>query len=140
MKLEDQVCSLELAKKLKELDVRQDSQLFWTDDGTKHHRYQLTFKNTAVDIDNMIVEGLSAFTVSELGETLPSFAFSHKKENGGGYFCSADGKNFWSEAKSEANARAMMLIYLLENGLIGGRVNPLENAINKEVVRPPEIV
>ena len=29
MKLEDQVCSLELAKKLKELGVKQDSLFYW---------------------------------------------------------------------------------------------------------------
>ena len=33
MKLEDQVCGLELAKKLKEIGVKQDSLQYWTDIG-----------------------------------------------------------------------------------------------------------
>lgn len=113
MNLEQQVCSLELAKKLKELGIEQKS-IF----------YHLPFYATT-DEENRV----SAFTVAELGEMLFPFnivTYKYKK-----------GKKFIYEvaiqdmemrinktyepshkADTEANARAKMLIYLLENKLI----------------------
>lgn len=75
MKLEDQVCSLELAKRLKELGVKQESYFFWhysvyTEDDFKwklmhHHHLDIKSKNGDSDI-------ISAYTVAELGEILPN--------------------------------------------------------------------
>jgi hypothetical protein len=66
MELEKQICSLELAKKLKELGVKQDS-LFWWVNG--RGRMELHDKHTDSD-------SVSAFTVAELGEMLPVKIFA----------------------------------------------------------------
>ena len=60
MKLENQVCSLELAKKLKELGVKQESLFWWCKD----------FKGRVVQPHkhNCLGGGISAFTVIELLE------------------------------------------------------------------------
>jgi len=112
MKLENQVCSLELAKQLKELGVKQESLFWWWNDGIYHYTL----------LDGVEIEdAISAFTVAELGEMLPN-DFISGTDSWGHYCC-------WSEsnviivddvfnADTEANARAKMLIYLLENNLL----------------------
>ena len=66
MKLEDQVCSFELAKQLKEFGVKQDSYFVYT-----------MSENTNISIiphdelDGMYAFKWAAFTVAELGEMLP---------------------------------------------------------------------
>lgn len=60
MKLENQVCSLELAKRLKELGVKQDSLWVWVD----------RLNNSTVCLSQQVQKLIpiySAFTVSELG-------------------------------------------------------------------------
>lgn len=75
MKMQDQVCSLELAKKLCELDVEQNSYMQWWlyDDNWPH-----------VIIPHLMVPRprsgrvYSAFTAAELGELLPNIVtFKH---------------------------------------------------------------
>lgn len=75
MKLEKQVCSLELAKKLKELGVKQESIFYWTRSYTRKtgvfqadSKYYLAYsKNKKYYAEYEC----SAFTVAELGELLP---------------------------------------------------------------------
>jgi len=122
MKLEDQVCSLELAKKLKELGVDQDSYFYWcrirdleTDHVSIKSESQIENLENYYQVDKIT----SAFTVAEIGEMLPHFfdswhevgtwEYSIKLDRDGGMtFC----------AKTEADARAKTLIYLLEKGFI----------------------
>jgi len=122
MKLEDQVCSLELAKKLKELGVDQDSYFYWCrirDLETDHISIKSESQIQTLENHYQVDKITSAFTVAELGEMLPSFIDSwHVKRtwecsvkldrDGGMTFC----------AKTEADARAKMLIYLLKNKLL----------------------
>jgi hypothetical protein len=67
VELEKQVCSLEFAKKLKELRVRQESIWFWarqpavSGDWTIHY-----YDNTRSERTKF-----AAFTVGELGDMLP---------------------------------------------------------------------
>lgn len=108
---EDQVCDLKYARKLKELRVKQESIWYWIVDE----------KTGEVDLSNgkPIVKGLkfySAFTCSELGEMLPRGYASHKL--GDEWYCLKREKDRDTRDETEANARAKMLIYLLENGLI----------------------
>ncbi len=121
MKLEDQVCSLELSRKLKELGVKQESYFWWA---------KSAIWNIAVRPDgNLFVpatshsyqfpadQRYSAFTVAELGEMLKGHKFpfwsarygweTPDNELDGSYY-----------ADTEADVRAKMLIYLLENKLI----------------------
>jgi hypothetical protein len=121
MKLEDQVVSLDLAKRLKELGVEQKS-LFWWVNG--HGKIELHDRRT----DDGSV---SAFTVAELGEILPPFVkterdgyvnFRQRKTDNGLYLCSGyPGEELvieFGDGTNEADARAKMLIYLIENKLI----------------------
>jgi hypothetical protein len=149
MKLEDQVCSCQLAKRLKELGVKQRS-LF----------YHMTFINTSsvqYDKDNEKIgddiihenewedykersyvkklKRYSAFTVAELGEMLPKKIDSEYKNYPYELNCKwelhysdnkmwhityvryndGDVMDFIIYDSNEANARAKMLIHLIEN-------------------------
>ncbi len=137
MKLEEQVCSLELAKRLKELGVKQDSVYSWA-----NHEDKPELTSTAMtalmakrplDRQRYISDDVySAFTVAELGEMLP-----YKIEPNGETYWYATGKckkddRYYAEHEisygdsdnahclerdaSEANCRAKMLIWLIENG------------------------
>ncbi len=113
MRLEDQVVSLELAKKLKELGVKQGSLFKWDDLG---HRWSLEY-----DIRGYIGR-YSAFTVAELGEMLPNVYYSSKVYSSDrkdmNYECAGHESGDIFTADTEANARAKMLIYLTENKLM----------------------
>jgi len=134
MNLKDQVCSLELSKKLKELGVEQES--------------YFVFENTVGQVDQSCwrlieswrfkenndtdMECISAFTVAELGEMLPCASMSEK------YLTEEDGKNLiawncystdssddriWGYddrtiAETEVDVRAKMLVYLIEQGVV----------------------
>ena len=145
MELEKQVCSLELAKKLRELGVKQES-VFWhwaTDvegDGltwwTVSEKEPRRGKKVRELSTPQHYRGkIAAFTVAELGEMLPAiveykgtrrFPVSRSKEDATGareYKCFLDGTSLMDcffIADTEADARAKMLIYLLENRLIPG--------------------
>jgi hypothetical protein len=120
MKLEQQVCSLELAQRLKELGVEQDAYFLWAHFSTNPEVWRVTtFSNP------LYLEECAAFTVAELGEMLPHVEniVVMLFDNGHCQLClqqtPIEGKDTpVFEAQSEANARAKMLIYLIENKLI----------------------
>ena len=126
MKLEQQVVSLELAKKLKSLNVKQESLFVWSkQEDLKNWKCEYR-KYFAVDMRRDI----AAYTVAELGELLPTEQnnrmgfFSGRAING--WFCEV--KNYGVmpferlhvelQHDTEANARAAMLVYLIENELL----------------------
>lgn len=151
MKLEQQIVSLELAKKLKELGVQQDSQWYRKEmlgvwhtgdsleikDGEIQNQNKPESKSFIMNCNMVTPEDLnfdtvSAYTVAELGEILPT-SIDVKEKGGGEIFKLAIWRhlNKWSvfyggqdyclcsfEDETEADARAKMLIYLLENNLI----------------------
>ena len=114
MKLKDQVCSLELAKRLKELGVEQDAYFCWGKfEGKSWELYEDSYAGTY--LDTVCEEIISAFTVAELGELLNNFKASKN----------AHYHKFYLECvcvkesdTSEANARAKMLIQLVEKGIV----------------------
>lgn len=145
MEKEDQVVSLEFAKKLEKLGVKQESLFYW-----------LNIHEDEEDKDEYPDEWIlipsaqrgagsfySAFTVAELGEMLPTVV---KKDEKLYYIqCNANGNSLrymdyttydtngigtflraypLVEANTEANARAKTLIYLLENNLIEIKKTP----------------
>lgn len=125
MKLEQQVVSLELAKRLKELGTKQES--LWYYDGNHN---LVMFGNYVTD------EYIAAFTVAELGEMLPvevrnNFLVCEKDTDGKDvdwtvryHPYDVDEFRMPSQvAETEAGARAKMLIYLLENNLIDNDKN-----------------
>ncbi len=126
MKLEQQVCSLELARKLKKLGVKQDS-LFWWVEIMENYKwtgeYELEYE---IPDYQRKTRSISAFTVAELGEMLPkgflAQKISNRKTSKNKYRCHGymEDESYYIPtlyANSEANARAKMLIYLLENNL-----------------------
>lgn len=133
MKIEYQVCSLELSKRLKELNVSQESLFYHSPNPTNEGGYHINLSPFIVNKENCY----SAYTVAELGEMLPSYYksadnsvwlyHSGKSMKNNFYFVKYRAKSrveIIKYDKNEANARSLMLIYLLENGLI-------ENANNK---------
>jgi hypothetical protein len=118
MNLEQQVCGLDLAKRLKELGVKQESYFAWCDCDV-HGEYRV------VDFDAADRERcISAFSAAELGEMLPQNRV-RSVFYVGMWFVELFPLNSPlapSEqrmvADTEANARAKMLIYLLENRLL----------------------
>jgi len=121
MKLEAQVCSLELAQKLKSLNVKQESLFYHVDkDG---HDSEIVLAEYRIPKKGLFagkgLGGVSAFTVAELGEMLST------KENNNmirtvmaftAWVC--DYETHRTSGDTEADARAKMLIYLIENGLV----------------------
>lgn len=114
MRLEDQVCSLELAKKLKELGVKQEGAFYWIGklpfDGLGKRYYELERGFLPNDDDVC-----SAFTVAELGEMLPPFWMC--KEPNDAYVGRCNREPHVG-AFSEAEFRAKMLIHLIEKGIV----------------------
>jgi hypothetical protein len=130
MKLEQQVCNLELAKKLKELGVKQNS--IW------NYYYSEISGRTFLRLPDQVTgfnddEIVFAYTVAELGELLLGRCYTFKVHldrqipstveslKAGTYWrCILSGgkiKDYIYE-HTEANARAKMLIYLIENKII----------------------
>src|SRR5258706_5692321 len=106
MKLEDQIVSLELAKRLKEFGVKQESLFYWFIN-------QLVYMCDLSKWEKSKKYIFSAFTVAELGEMLPVGSFRSETY-------SSKGKITWILAelitdtqkaifgKTEADARAKM--------------------------------
>lgn len=135
MKLEDQVTSLETSKKLKELGVKQESIWNWI---WANEKYRLQLARVGFDVvDGIQDDRFAAFTVAELGEMLPKrleYQFSKigtrsvyfetgKIQSGNGWYIQyTDRPNDYVhcavQGKTEAEARAKMRVYLLENNLI----------------------
>lgn len=132
MNLEKQVCSLELAKKLKELGVKQESLFYRVDDFIlyKTSTGYYTEKGAGFDLglynrqEKTNSQLYSAFTVAELGEMLPKQWVSVRMNKDEWVILNIDKVKRHKEfivaayAKTEADARAKMLIYLKENKLI----------------------
>jgi hypothetical protein len=111
------VCSLDLAKQLKELGVKQDSYFEWFDEGQYGaHLDKRTDANSPLG-----VKRYAAFTVAELGEMLPKYYATYRHSgNKVSWACDKVLENDEDSifGPTEADARAKMLIYLLENKLI----------------------
>lgn len=140
MEIEKQVCSPELSNKLNELGVKQNSFWFWLkiEDG-----YGLTPGFSIISTQGNIINKISAFTSAELGEILPGKVErrinSDMRTGDLSVF-----KEWWDKDKflwrtcytllgydralkifpgsfleeTEADSRAKMLIYLIEQGIV----------------------
>jgi len=112
MKLENQVVSLELAKKMFELGFKQGGHYWWR---IYIKSNEATFttddycKSNPKDYTHYV-----AYTVAELGEML-GWAYRSGKTGVNTYMCNDNFGDKGIEADTEANARAKMLIWLKEN-------------------------
>lgn len=133
MKLEQQVTSRELSQKLKDLGVKQESLFYWH--FTEYEDALVLFGDEHTSIveegkRHEFVGYVSAFTVAELGEMLPlmldvdgfivSWESTKKLNSWSVYLENGNYKKMSPEFKAdtEAEARGLMLVYLLENKLI----------------------
>ena len=114
-----QLSNFELSKRLKELGIEQESLRWWIqfkiDDKEKKWNWSLDQPAGCY-----VRQKISAFTVAELGEMLPKGSASSVRKNGK-WKCVPPIYNRMppnQTADTEANARAKMLIYLLEHNLI----------------------
>ena len=153
MKLEQQLTSLNISKKLKELGITQDAYWAWIVDDEKTLNPPHWFIGDSTSYENSrykdvylvrngspkaerIKESYSAFSVAELGEILPKNIISFFRRDNDEWVCNLHylseyedengdyehyGKQITDE--TEADARAKMLIYLIENGLIEKPIN-----------------
>lgn len=134
MKIENQVVSLELAKRMVELGFRQESYFTWV---LRHGRWSVWDEGTMSECETgMEKRKVCAYTVAELGEMMPGVIDKGGKlyylspcAGGNGvraisYVTYRDGVGFFLTGhpviyeKTEADARAKMLIYLAEQKLI----------------------
>ena len=134
MELEQQVTSLKLSKKLKRLGVKQESLFAWGK-SVVDMKTPKVFYIDSCGLCGMKYSGqmiCSAFTPVELGEMLPEQIEDHNELicnlEMGRFYCNyiyeEDGSLFKRmEDKTEAEARGLMLEYLLKNNLIkkGGK-------------------
>lgn len=145
MKLEQQVTSLEISKRLKELGVNQESLFYHAKTG---YTGQYSFLGTKGEMSlfaskelhdeagaNSTYDLVSAFTVAELGEMMHPHAYSIKGKSEkveDKWICRYWGENTQDailrehkttighieRADTEADARGKMLVYLIENNLL----------------------
>lgn len=131
MNIENQVASLELSKKLKELGVKQESVWYWVGwygYSTETIKMIFSVKTNSeikqIERDFHIEKICSAFTVAELGEMLPE-CYSSGKTNLDYMETNKEVERFYCQnnnrtsirkfADIEADARAKMLIWFIEN-------------------------
>ena len=123
MTLEQQVTSLELSRRLKELGVKQESLFWWhthEDPQVPQHTDYVFANWENCKWDVAFCDKVSAFTVTELGEMLQLDKCEWlvcSKDPISKEFCMTYMKQI-AKADTEANARAKMLIYLIENNLL----------------------
>lgn len=133
-KLNHIVADLEYCKEIEKLGVKQKSLFYWSMAGQTprviHFEYEEKRVNdyyTDSTLDTVHKRTYySAWTASELGEMLPyHYIVFGKLQFGEGYSCSiSPSRNAKPEetvykfGKTEADARAKMLIYLLKNNII----------------------
>jgi hypothetical protein len=115
MILEQQVCSLELSKKLKELGVKQESLFYYRILAEHEDGYRIVFGEPVVCAEEW---KYSAFTVAELGDMLKGSDLPYFNYGTGWQLPIFSNKSIYHRPKTEADARAKMLVYLLENNLI----------------------
>jgi hypothetical protein len=132
MNIQQQICNFELNKKLKELGVNQESTFYWeiivNEEGDRtvtNLRFGKFYDDTA---NKKHVTYISAFTATELGAMLPDTAVLSNGRRHAlvigkplgewqvGYREGTEPLIF--KAETEADARAKMLIYLIEQGIV----------------------
>lgn len=124
--IEWQVSNKELSKRLKELGVKQESEFVWLQVFNPAGWILCESNRPCVNLE----EDFRAYTVAELGEMLPCFAVSERyfsaKDNQQEWNCYSDNTDddgVWGYeertiATTEADARAKMLIHLIEKGIV----------------------
>jgi hypothetical protein len=123
MNLEQQVCSLDLAKRLKELVVKQESYFVWVEGAVSKGNADFWHVRPRHEPEPN-KRAVAAFTVAELGDMLPDTTLHNIVAND--ITVGGEPRRGWRylagrspiRSDSEADIRAEVLIYLIENKLI----------------------
>ncbi|MEZ2446076.1 hypothetical protein AB6805_30380 [Chitinophaga sp. RCC_12] len=147
MKLENQVCSLEQAKILKELGVSQTSLLYYVGNCEKEASQNIQNSFGYDWSDHPCYEGMpikyAAFTVAELGAMLPATHFSpymigvSPRVNsvcvtGNGpseYWHTEINGNVFGAFSTEATGKSQLLIHCIENKFIGCSIEEINKRL-----------
>lgn len=125
--LEQQVSSLKSSQRLKELGINQKNGLFYWEKSPYSNEYSIFMRYTG---DSYMQDWCCAFTCSEIGEILPNKNvqqwYSEQVSCIATWVCrlvkiDEFNKGIYGNktvATTEVEARALMLIHLIENGLI----------------------
>lgn len=117
MQLSDQVCSLIQAKRLKELRVNQESYFVWKTNEIQEVVSTSQFKKWCEEYLPTCNDYYSAFNVAELGIMIGENFYSTLENN----HWTINAHHEWIEnifMTTEAQARAELLIYLIENKIV----------------------
>jgi len=106
--IKDELCSIELSKKLKEIGYPQDGQWFWIDDGDGETFDIVPRENLPYCNEGNIIY-LSP-TVAELGDKIPPLYLNRIVKSRFGYWSSVERTLDIGKHKKEADARASMFI------------------------------
>jgi hypothetical protein len=126
--IQDHLTNPELSQKLKELGVPQESEFYWSEEGKLIYKKErdVLVRHLGAAIEKYLY---SAFLASELLEMMPTYQGCHlvataEYRRGWISFYEADSMcddDFPARPKrqtNEANARAELLIYLIQQGLV----------------------
>lgn len=135
MKIENQVCTLEQAKRLKEIGVLQESEFYFRMGKIWHFREVTDWPNQE-QLSDLLQSGqeneriFSAYTVAELGEMLPDLIEQEDKQyelvcikEDDCWLCRYVRNNnmldcfHYAAGETEAEARTNMLEYCIESNL-----------------------
>ena len=121
MKLEDQVVSLDLARRLKELGVKQDSFVTWD----SPHKDRLDYPDTLVFTGSINRSEpqprdryAAAFTVAELLDLLPDGCSIQRSGIMEANYVCWKIHTYSKHSETAAKGLAKMLIYLIEQGIL----------------------
>lgn len=123
MYFEYQVCSLKLAQKLKKLGVQSPSYFAWWENTRRIVVLGEWTESIPANVFKKNNPIYSAYTVGELGEMMPVYGLMFRSfQTPSKWTVEFGGKDgimaYTAEDYTEADARAKMLIYLIENNLI----------------------
>ncbi len=121
MNLSAQVCSLELAKRLKELGVKQESLFRWQNPFNDNSWEATALKKEYIEKNNPNPENYAAFTSAEISNLLPILInrkqLNITKELDNIWVVYYEHPIYW-KSNSLADALALMIFYLIDNGLM----------------------
>lgn len=120
---EQQVCSVESSQKLKLFGFPQESLFYWVEAYDQMRGYHFVLNNCKSGAQRDVY--YSAYTCSELGELLPNWWYSMRLDGNRGWGCYDDEHRSGDDpllppeflCSTEVEARAKMLIYLVEHGI-----------------------
>ena len=121
MNISNQLVSFNLSKKLEKLGVDQSSYFGWYKADDEKELFVCSHDYFDDVMGSGVKELCAAFTVAELGNKLKDYVeMPHYdgKVDKDWYFWNDKRKKILLNVKTEANARAKMVIYLLENKLV----------------------